>query len=144
MDEAATFKVVLIPAVREFLLAPRFAVLATTRADGAPQLSVIWYELRGDRIMFNTKHGRAKDRNIVRDPRVSLCVEDRYRVVTVDGHVIEAVRDPAVALADILHLGIRYDGAAEARRQFDEIWSAQRRASYYVSIDRVHALGFDG
>lgn len=133
----------LSPVVRAFLLAPRFAVLGTSRPDGAPQLSVIWYELRGDRVLFNTKRGRAKDRNIVRDPRVSLCVEDAYRVVTLDGRVVEAVDDVITARADILRLGVRYDGEAEARRQLEERWAHEVRVSYYMAIDRVDAIGFD-
>jgi PPOX class probable F420-dependent enzyme len=110
------------------------------RPDASPQLTVVWYELRGDRVMINTRVGREKDRNIASNPQVALCVEDRYRAVTIDARVVEVVRDLAIARADILRLGVRYDGPAEARRQYDERWSRQRRVSYYLSIERVHAV----
>ena len=129
--------------MRAFLDAPRFAVLGTVRPDGSPQLTVIWYALRGDRVMINTRVGREKQRNVARDARVSLCVEDGYRAVTIDGRVVDATLDQAVARADILALGVRYDGEAEARRQYEAKWARQVRVTYYVSIDRVHAVGFD-
>lgn len=105
---------------------------------------MIWYELHGDRVLFNTRIGREKDRNIARDQRVSLCIEDGYRAVTIDGRVLDEERDPDVARADILRLGVRYDGALEARRQFEERWARQQRVTYYVSIEHVHAVGFEG
>jgi len=59
--------------VRRFLAEPRFAVLATINADGTPQQSVMWYELRDGYILMNTAAGRVKDLNVRRDPRVSVC-----------------------------------------------------------------------
>lgn len=128
--------------LRVFLAAPRFAVLATIDEDGAPRQTVMWYELRGDRIMFNTKRGRGKVRNLARDRRVSLCVEDGYRFVSIDGHVVEEIADQQIAKADIVQLGVRYDGPAEADRQWRELWSKQERVTYLMSIERVHAPGF--
>lgn len=61
-----------------FLAEKRFAVLATINKDGIPQLSTMWYELQGDEILMNTAAGRLKDRNLRRDPRVSICFEDEY------------------------------------------------------------------
>ncbi|MBF6589385.1 MAG: PPOX class F420-dependent oxidoreductase, partial [Ktedonobacterales bacterium] len=71
--------------VRRFLDEPRFAVLATLSPDGTPQQTVIWYELDGDEIVMNTAEGRIKSGNLRRDPRISLCVEDGYRYVTLTG-----------------------------------------------------------
>ena len=64
--------------VRTFLEEARFAVLGTVNANGSPQQTVMWYELRGDIVMMNTLRGRKKDRNLLRDPRASLCVEDGF------------------------------------------------------------------
>jgi len=49
---------------RAFLLEPRFAVLGTLRPDGSPHLTVVWYELRGDEIVFDTTTTRVKARNL--------------------------------------------------------------------------------
>ena len=127
--------------MRSFLAAPRFGVLATIDTDGAPRQTVIWYELRGDRILFNTRRGRGKERNLSHDRRVSLCVEDGYRFVSIDGRVVEEIRDQDIAKADIRRLGVRYDGEAEAERQWRGRRAKQERVSYRMSIERVHAPG---
>jgi PPOX class probable F420-dependent enzyme len=68
---------VLSEAVRKLLDDPNPAVLATVNADGSPQTSVIWVGLDGDELVISSAAGRRKDRNIQRDPRVSLSVYDQ-------------------------------------------------------------------
>jgi PPOX class probable F420-dependent enzyme len=68
---------VLSEAVRKLLDDPNPAVLATVNADGSPQTSVIWVGLDGDELVISSAAGRRKDRNIRRDPRVSLSVYDQ-------------------------------------------------------------------
>ncbi|MEO5953098.1 MAG: PPOX class F420-dependent oxidoreductase, partial [Chloroflexia bacterium] len=75
----------LTDSVKAFLGERRFAVLATINPDGMPQQSTMWYELRGDHIMMNTLVGRKKERNLKRDPRVSICIEDEYNYLTITG-----------------------------------------------------------
>ena len=71
--------------VRAFLAEPRYAVLATINESGMPQLTAIWYELQGDAVMMNMAAGRLKHRNLQRDPRLSLCIVDGERYVTLYG-----------------------------------------------------------
>src|SRR5215204_4737535 len=62
---------------REFMLDhPRTAVLATVRADGRPHVAPIWFDLDGDTLIFTTGESTVKGRNMLRDPRVSLCIEE--------------------------------------------------------------------
>ena len=129
--------------VRAFLEEPRFGVLSTVNADGSPQQTVMWYELRGDTVMMNTKRGRKKDRNLLRDPRASLCVEDGFRYVTLEGS-IELVEDRDTAQADIAALARRYDGSEEGERMARDVFGPQERISLLLSIDRIDAHGFDG
>ena len=70
---------------RAFLREKRFAVLGTINPDSTPQLSAMWYELDGDKILMNTKVGRVKERNLRRDPRISICIEDGYNYLTLAG-----------------------------------------------------------
>ena len=63
-------------AVRRLLDEPIPAVLATINADGSPQTSVVWVLREGDELLISTQAGRRKERNVRRDPRVSLCVYD--------------------------------------------------------------------
>ena len=126
--------------MREFLMEKRFAVLATINANGTPQLTVMWYLLEGDEIVFNTKRGRQKQRNLSRDPRVSFVVEDAYRFVRVTGRVIE-VPDPETGQRDIHRLAVRYQGessAAEAMERFRR----EERVTYRIPIAEVYAGGF--
>ncbi|MEQ0565693.1 PPOX class F420-dependent oxidoreductase [Amycolatopsis sp. NEAU-NG30] len=53
-----------------------FPVVATINADGSVQTSVIWAKRDGDTVVFSTLRGRLKERNLSRDPRVSLSVFD--------------------------------------------------------------------
>jgi PPOX class probable F420-dependent enzyme len=63
---------------REFLRAspPRTAKVATVRADGTAHVVPVWFDLDGDDVVFTTWRETAKARDLRRDPRVSLCVDD--------------------------------------------------------------------
>jgi PPOX class probable F420-dependent enzyme len=54
----------------------RTASLATVRADGRPHVAPIWFLPDGDDIVFTTWHESVKGRNLRRDPRASLSVDD--------------------------------------------------------------------
>ena len=54
----------------------RTGKLATTRADGRPHVAPIWFVLDGDDLVLNTGRDTVKGRNLTRDGRVSLCVDD--------------------------------------------------------------------
>ena len=129
--------------VRTFLEEARFAVLATVNPNGSPQQTVMWYELRGDTIVMNTRRGRKKDRNLIRDPRVSLCIEDGFRYVTLKG-TIEVVDDPATGQADIAALARRYHNAAKAEQMVREEFAFQERVTLLLHVERADVHGFDG
>jgi len=103
----------LTDSARAFLDEKRFAVLATINKDGTPQLTVMWYELQGDEIMMNTAHGRLKDRNLERDARIAICVEDGQRFVTLRG-TVTLNDEQEIAQADIARLSARYNGPERA------------------------------
>lgn len=63
-------------ATKALLDGPNYPVVATTNADGSPQSSVVWARRDGDTVVFATVQGRRKERNIRRDPRVSVSVFD--------------------------------------------------------------------
>lgn len=79
--------VVLSAGVREFLEQPHFAVSATISADGTPHQTVTWYMLDGDELVMSTPEGSVKHNNLLRDARLSVCVEDGFRYVTLVGSV---------------------------------------------------------
>jgi PPOX class probable F420-dependent enzyme len=60
--------------------------------DGSPQVTPVWVDFDGKNVLFNSALGRVKDKNIRRDPRVSLAVQDPenpYRYLEVRGRVVE-------------------------------------------------------
>ncbi|MEV5720294.1 PPOX class F420-dependent oxidoreductase [Amycolatopsis mediterranei] len=63
-------------ATKALLDGRNYPVVATTNADGSPQSSVVWAKRDEDTVLFVTVQGRRKERNIRRDPRVSLSVFD--------------------------------------------------------------------
>ena len=78
--------------VREILDKKAFAHVATIGADGAPQITPVWVDYDGEYIRFNTARGRVKARNLERNPRVALAVQDPdnpYRYAQVRGRVVE-------------------------------------------------------
>lgn len=98
---------------RSFMLdRPRTAKLATVRADGRPHVAPIWFDLDGEDLLFTTGESTVKGRNIRRDPRVSLCVDDEeppFAFVIVEGEA-EIVDDPEELLRWATRIGGRYMG----------------------------------
>src|ERR671936_2250596 len=67
---------------------PYVGVVTTLRDDGSPHSTVVWVDREDGAVSFNTARGRAKERHLGRDPRVSLLVvdpENAYRWVAVSG-----------------------------------------------------------
>ncbi|MER6027127.1 PPOX class F420-dependent oxidoreductase [Streptomyces sp. NPDC001851] len=54
----------------------RTGKLSTVRADGSPHVAPVWFLLDGDELVFNTGKNTVKGRNLARDGRVALCVDD--------------------------------------------------------------------
>ena len=68
----------------------RTGKLATVREDGRPHVVPIWFVLDGEKIIFTTGESSVKAKNMRRDSRVSLSVDDQtppYSFVTVEGNV---------------------------------------------------------
>lgn len=75
-----------------------FANLATLMPDGSPQVTPVWVDFDGARIIVNSARGRQKDRNIKRNPAVALAVSDPgnpYRYLEVRGRVVEITEEGA-------------------------------------------------
>ncbi|WP_344972680.1 PPOX class F420-dependent oxidoreductase [Streptosporangium fragile] len=73
---------------RDLLRQPIHAWVTTVRPDGSLHSTVVWVDVDGDDVIFNTAVGRAKERHLRRDPRVSVSVldpEDAFHLVSVSG-----------------------------------------------------------
>ena len=74
-----------------------FAVMSTAMTDGSIQSHTMWCDLAGDLIRINTEIHRAKFKNVERDARVTLLIQDAtnpWNYSEVRGKVVEIVRGP--------------------------------------------------
>mgnify|MGYP003937685489 CR=1 FL=1 len=80
-----------------------FAHLATCMPDGSPQVTPVWCDFDGEHVIFNSAKGRQKDRNVRRDPRVSMAISDPenpYRYLEIRGKVVEITEQGAAEHID--------------------------------------------
>ncbi len=82
----------------ELLEAKNFCHVATLRADGSVHDVPVWVDIENGRPVLNTAEGRAWPRNLERDPRITLTVqnmENPYEYREVRGRVAERTHDGA-------------------------------------------------
>jgi PPOX class probable F420-dependent enzyme len=97
---------------------PRVVALTTIMPDGCPQTSVVWCDFDGEFVRVNTMRGFQKERNMRRNPKVTLlCYDPRepLRYLEIRGLVAKMTRDGAGAHLNALaskYLGkpVRYFG----------------------------------
>ncbi|WP_369044101.1 PPOX class F420-dependent oxidoreductase [Streptomyces sp. Midd1] len=69
----------------------RTGKLSTVRADGSPHVAPIWFVLDGEDLVFNTAKDSVKGKNLARDGRVALCVDDDrppFAFVVLEGRAV--------------------------------------------------------
>ncbi|SDN15243.1 PPOX class F420-dependent oxidoreductase [Streptomyces wuyuanensis] len=94
----------------------RTAKLSTVRADGSPHIAPVWFLLDGDDVVFNTGKETVKGRNLARDGRVALCVEDDrppFSFVVVQGRA-ELSEEPEQLRQWATRIAARYMGEDRA------------------------------
>jgi PPOX class probable F420-dependent enzyme len=115
-----------------------FAHLATIMVDGRPQVTPVWCDFDGTSVRINSAKGRIKDRNMRRDPRVTLAIQDPdnpYRYLEIRGHVVEITEEGADAHID--SLAKKYLGADKyPYRREGEI-----RVMYKIHPDHTSTMG---
>ncbi len=82
-----------------------FANLATTMADGTPQVTPVWFDYKDGRIRVNTAKGRVKARTLRPGVSVALAIMDPdnpYRYVQVRGQVGRVMEEGADRHIDAL------------------------------------------
>ena len=93
---------------------PSTCYIATTMADGSPQMTQTWVDTDGENVLINSVQGYVKLRNIARDPRVAIAIsapDNPTRYVQVRGRVVAVTTDGAVDHVEMLaqkYLGTPY------------------------------------
>jgi PPOX class probable F420-dependent enzyme len=91
---------------RALLRRPIHAWVTTMRPDGSLHGTVVWVDTDGQDVIFNTAIGRAKERNLQRNPTVSVSVldpDDRYHFVSVSGRARLSTRDGNEVIDALAH-----------------------------------------
>ena len=136
--------------VAAFLERPLVATIATLDRDGAPRIAPIWFQWApgpsgGGAAYLFTSRRTLKWRNILRDPRASLCVDDRevpYRSVVVDGVAVEDTERELFEL--VSELALAYYGPDEGP-PFAEGYRGDRSADIVVfRIDPTRIVSYLG
>uniref|UniRef100_A0AAU2JKN5 PPOX class F420-dependent oxidoreductase n=1 Tax=Streptomyces sp. NBC_00049 TaxID=2903617 RepID=A0AAU2JKN5_9ACTN len=94
----------------------RTGKLSTVRPDGSPHIAPVWFVLDGDAFVFTTGQDTVKGRNLARDGRVALCVDDDrppFSFVVFEGRA-EIIDDPDAMLTWATAIGGRYMGEERA------------------------------
>ena len=130
----------LSPAVRRLFKEPNFAHIATLMPDGSPQVTAVWVDMDGDRILVNTAEGRVKPRNVRRDPRVAISVTDQanpYSAAFVRGRVVEVTYEGAEDLID--KLAQKYIG----QERYPWRRAGERRVTLVIEPEHVASMMAD-
>jgi hypothetical protein len=120
----------------------RTAVLATTRDDGRPHAAPIAFVLDDDDdILFLTNAETVKGRDLLRDPRVTLVVDDEtppFAFVMIEGTAV-ASRDVGNLEQLARRISQRYD-AGEGTEDFVRFAREELGMLVHVAPTRIVAL----
>jgi PPOX class probable F420-dependent enzyme len=122
----------------ELLKDKNFCIVSTIRADGSIHAAPTWVDVQDGRPVVNTAEGRAWPRNLARDPRVTLTVqnmENPYEYLTIRGRVAERTTDGADEHIDAL--AMKYLGA----ESYPYRQPGEQRVIIRVDPEYVHVYG---
>jgi PPOX class probable F420-dependent enzyme len=119
--------------VKKVLQDKAYGHVVTFNSNGSPQISMVWMDVDGNEALFNTAEGRVKPRNLRRDPRIIVSVQDRsdpqaYLILYGSATVTDAGAD-----AEIDKLAKRFLGVDKYpfRRP------GEKRLNVRIKVDRI-------
>lgn len=123
---------------RDLFQKKAFCQLATVMKDGTPQVTPVWCDFDGTYVRVNSAKGRIKDKNMRRNPKVAISVQDPenpYRYLGIRGEVVEVTEKGADD--HINALAKKYlDKDVYPYRQPGEV-----RVIYKIRPERVSTMG---
>ncbi|HEY7675848.1 MAG TPA: PPOX class F420-dependent oxidoreductase, partial [Candidatus Methylomirabilis sp.] len=115
-----------------------FAHLGTVMPDGSPQVTPVWCDFDGTHIRINSAKGRVKDKNMRRDARVALALQDpdnAYRYLQVRGKVVDITENGADDHID--SLAKKYLG----KDKYPNRRAGEVRVTYKIKPERSFTMG---
>jgi PPOX class probable F420-dependent enzyme len=122
----------------ELLQAKNFANVATLRSDGSVHAVPVWVDIQDGHPVLNTAEGRAWPRNLQRDPRVTITVqnlENPYEYIMIRGRVTERTHEGADEHID--SLAKKYLG----QDSYPFRQPGEQRLIIRVNPEQVHVYG---
>jgi PPOX class probable F420-dependent enzyme len=120
-------------------------VLVTIKRDGRPQLSNVTYVFDGSRVRVSLTDGRAKTKNLRRDPRASLYVDGprgrSYVVLEGKAELSPVAEDPYDEVVE--DLVDYYRIASGEHPDWDEYRAAMvhdRRLMFSMTVDHAYGM----
>jgi len=123
-----------------------YAHVVTFNAQGKPEVTMVWMDVEGDELLFNTAEGRRKPDNIRRDPRVIVSVQDRnkpqaYAVFHGRGRVTAAGADAHIDKLAKRFLGL--DKMVIDVTQYPYRRPIEKRLIVRIEVDRISGMRSD-
>lgn len=123
---------------RKLFSDPNYLFVGTVNPDGSPQVTPVWTDLQDGRIRFNTAIGRAKERNLRRDPRIGMSItaqDNPWDKVDVRGRVVDFIEGEE-ADRQIDDLAEKYIG----QRPYPWRQPDEKRVIVVVEPERVYEM----
>ena len=123
--------------VKKLLQDKAYGHVVTFDAQGKPQITMVWMDVDGDEVTFNTAEGRRKPQNLGRNPRIVVSVQDRnepqlYAVFHGTARITEAGADEHIDKLAKRFLGVD----TYPFRQ-----PGEKRLTVRISVDRIGGFG---
>ncbi len=128
---------------RAFLVeGQRTAKLSTVRSDGRPHVAPVWFVLDGDDLVFTTTLSSVKGKNLSRDPRVMVSVDEEsfpYAFVLIQGEARVERLSPGELFPWARQIAARYVGE-ERSEAYGHRNAVEGEALIRVPLTRVNAV----
>ena len=125
------------PSLKQMVEDKAYGHVVTFNAHGNPELTMVWIDVDGDELLFNTAEGRRKPDNIRRDPRIIVSVQDRNNPQAYAVFHGKAIVTDAGADEHIDKLAKRFLGVDKYPfRQPNE-----KRLTVRIGVDRIGGIG---
>jgi PPOX class probable F420-dependent enzyme len=109
----------LTAAETNFLARPLLCKFASISADGSPHLTPIWYIYENGKFILTTPENTVKARNVRKDQRVALLIDDGETYVMIRGNA--RVAGGKFAEFNTKRLAFRYESHMNARKKAAEL-----------------------
>ena len=122
--------------VKNLLKDKAYGHVITFSPSGKPQTTMVWMDVDGDEVLFNTSEGRRKTENLRRDPRVIVSVQDRNNPQAYAIFYGKAKVTNEGADEHIDNLAERFLGPGKKVRQ-----PGDKRVMVRIAVDKVSGSG---